>query len=214
MPQLPCAPRPVSRTISRRDRRPLRARYCCNHSGNAGHALPRAISTTRAWRQSEPPDHGSLECRARARLHHPVSGSSPAAPDRAGTSSRPVPRVNPPARPPDPPPRSARSSTRSRPEHPRCHGPARRRGARYLHDRSCRRARRSGKRAPSSPCGTAFSAGSGSSQVLPGSSPITLTSPSSKAHQKSGPFAPPALPGLDARTTLSDSRLSRRPLRR
>src|SRR6266567_2487674 len=42
--------------------------------------------------------------------------------------------------------------------------------------------------------------------VFSGSSPITTTSPSSKAHQKSGPFAPPALPGLDARTTLSDSR--------
>ena len=39
-----------------------------------------------------------------------------------------------------------------------------------------------------------------------GSAPITFTSPSSKAHQKSGPFAPPALPGLDAHTTLSDSR--------
>ena len=34
--------------------------------------------------------------------------------------------------------------------------------------------------------------------MLPGSSPITLTSPSSKAHQKSGSFAPPALPGLNA----------------
>jgi hypothetical protein len=42
--------------------------------------------------------------------------------------------------------------------------------------------------------------------VLLGSSPITSTFPSSKARQKSGPFAPPALPGLDARTTLSDSR--------
>src|SRR5262245_35755875 len=35
-------------------------------------------------------------------------------------------------------------------------------------------------------------------------------SPSSKAHQKSGPFAPPALPGLNAPTTLSDSRHDRR----
>jgi hypothetical protein len=35
------------------------------------------------------------------------------------------------------------------------------------------------------------------------------TSPSSKARQKSGPFAPPALPGFDAPTTPSDSR--RRP---
>jgi len=54
----------------------------------------------------------------------------------------------------------------------------------------------------------AFSEGSGPLRVLPGSSPITLTSPSSKAHQKSGPFAPPALPGIDARTTPSDSRLA------
>ena len=45
--------------------------------------------------------------------------------------------------------------------------------------------------------------------MLSGSSPITITLPSSKACQKSGPFAPPALPGFDARTTLSDSR--RRP---
>src|SRR4029077_12957153 len=41
-------------------------------------------------------------------------------------------------------------------------------------------------------------------------SPITFTSPSSKAHQKSGSFAPPALPGLTAHTALSDSRQSRR----
>jgi hypothetical protein len=31
--------------------------------------------------------------------------------------------------------------------------------------------------------------------MLSGSSPTTFTSPSSKAHQKSGLFAPPALPG-------------------
>src|SRR6266403_3789403 len=46
--------------------------------------------------------------------------------------------------------------------------------------------------------------------VFSGLSPITTTSPSSKAHQKSGPFAPPALPGLNAPTTLSDSRHGRR----
>src|SRR6267378_222443 len=46
--------------------------------------------------------------------------------------------------------------------------------------------------------------------VFSGLSPITATSPSSKAHQKSGPFAPPALPGLNAPTTLSDSRHGRR----
>jgi hypothetical protein len=46
--------------------------------------------------------------------------------------------------------------------------------------------------------------------VLPGSSPITFTSPSSKAHQKSGPFPQPALPGFDGHTTPSDSRHGRR----
>ena len=46
--------------------------------------------------------------------------------------------------------------------------------------------------------------------MLPGSSPITFTSPSSKAHQKSGSFPPPALPGFNGRMTLSDSRPSRR----
>jgi hypothetical protein len=44
----------------------------------------------------------------------------------------------------------------------------------------------------------------------PCTSPITTTSPSSKAHQKSGPFAPPALPGLNAHMTPSDSRHGRR----
>jgi hypothetical protein len=38
-----------------------------------------------------------------------------------------------------------------------------------------------------SPHDTAFSEGPGSESVFVGSSPITLTSPSSKAHQKSGP---------------------------
>jgi len=65
---------------------------------------------------------------------------------------------------------------------------------------------------PPSPCDTAFSEGSGASQVLPGSSPITLTSPSSKAHQKSGPFPPPALPGFNGLMTLSDSRPAPPPL--
>ena len=47
--------------------------------------------------------------------------------------------------------------------------------------------------------------------MFAGSSPITFTSPSSEARQKkSGPFAPLALPSLDASTTLSDSRHGRR----
>jgi hypothetical protein len=45
--------------------------------------------------------------------------------------------------------------------------------------------------------------------VFAGSSPITFTSPSSKAHQKSGPFPLPALPGFNGRMTLSDSRQCR-----
>jgi hypothetical protein len=46
--------------------------------------------------------------------------------------------------------------------------------------------------------------------VFAGSSPITFTSPSSKARQKSGAFPPPALPGFNGRMTLSDSRWCRR----
>ena len=49
--------------------------------------------------------------------------------------------------------------------------------------------------------------------VFSGLSPITTTSPSSKAHQKSGPFAPPALSGFNAPTTLSECRHGRRPFR-
>ncbi len=46
--------------------------------------------------------------------------------------------------------------------------------------------------------------------VFAGSSPITTTSPPTKAHQKSGSFPPPALPGFNGRMTLSDSRQGRR----
>jgi len=45
--------------------------------------------------------------------------------------------------------------------------------------------------------------------VFAGSSPITLTSPSSEACQKSGPFAPPALPGLVMSETCSACTLLR-----
>ena len=95
-----------------------------------------------------------------------LSGSSPAAPDRAGTSSRPVPRASPPAMPPGPAPRSARKSPRPRPARPHWRGPARRRGAGCPRGRSCRRAHRSGRQAPPSPCDRAFSEGSGSFQVF------------------------------------------------
>jgi len=50
--------------------------------------------------------------------------------------------------------------------------------------------------------------------VLPGSSPITPSSPPSKAHQKPGPFPPPALPGRSGTMTLSDPRPNRRLSRR
>ena len=60
--------------------------------------------------------------------------------------------------------------------------------------KSCRRAGRSGTQALPSPYDTAFSEGSGSLSVLTSSSPITFTSPSSKARQKSGSFAPPHYP--------------------
>src|SRR5262249_58271358 len=40
---------------------------------------------------------------------------------------------------------------------------------------------------------------------------LLLSSPSSKAYQKSGPFPPPELPGFIGRTSLSDSRSRRHP---
>ena len=134
---------------------------------------------------------GASECRAIARPRRPVSGWSPAAPDRAGTSSRPIPRAGQPAmlsRPArlDLPRRSCRPlPRRSR----ICSGQRIGVTQDVLAANTCRRAGRSGRQAPPSPYGTAFSEGSGSWSVLPGSSPITFTSPSSKARQKSGPFA-------------------------
>src|ERR1700732_144045 len=50
--------------------------------------------------------------------------------------------------------------------------------------------------------------------VFAGPSPIPTPSPSSKAHQKSGPFPQPALPGFNGNTTPSDSRHGRRLSRR
>src|SRR5262249_17465072 len=110
--------------------------------------------------------------------------------------SKPVPRAASPATSPGPMLRSPQRSFGRCPAHPHLLGPAHRHDAGCPRGRSCRRAGRSGRQAPPSPCDTAFSEGSGSSQVLPGSSPITFTSPSSKAHQKSGPFPPPSITQL------------------
>ena len=46
--------------------------------------------------------------------------------------------------------------------------------------------------------------------MFSGSSPITVTSSTSKACQKSGPFPPLALPSINSNTALSDSRPSHR----
>ncbi len=145
------------------------------------------------------PDPGSLECRAVARPH-PVSGSSHAAPDRAGTSSRSVPRASLPASYPDPTFRSPRRSFHPCPAHLHWRGPTHRRGGGCLRDKSCRRADRSGRQAPPSPCDKAFSEGSGSQSGVARLIANHLTSPSSKAHQKSGSFAPPVLPGFNGHT--------------
>jgi hypothetical protein len=113
------------------------------------------------------------------------------------------------ATPPGPSPRSVQSFIPSTPG-----APAFSHGAECPRDKSCRRAHRNGKRVPPSPYDTAFSVGSRSLSVLPGSSPITFTSPTSKAQQKVGSFPPPALPGLIGSMTLSDSRQSCRLPRR
>src|SRR5689334_2547092 len=111
---------------------------------------------------------------------------------------------------PHPTPRYRQSSPCPHPVPPPLRRPGHSRAGRCLAGKSCRRADRSGRRAPPSPCDTASSEGSGSFQVLPGSSPITVSLPSSKAHQKSGSFPPPALPGFSGTMTLSDTHLCRR----
>src|SRR5262245_19508113 len=174
----------------------------------------RRSAPARSWQQSESRDHEWSECRVVARLPHSASGSSPAAPDRHDTSLRLVPRAGLQATSPSPLLRSPRRLFRPLPALPHWRGPARRHGAECLPGKSCRRAGRSGTQGPPSPYDTAFSEGSGSLSVLLGSSPIIVTSPSSKAHQKSGSFAPLALPSFNAPTTLSDSRQSRRLSRR
>ncbi len=58
---------------------------------------------------------------------------------------------------------------------------------------------------------TAFSDGSRPHEVLDRLAPSHRPSPSSKAHQKSGPFPPPELPGLSGTTTLSDTHPRNRP---
>src|SRR5215469_10346216 len=116
---------------------------------------------------------GVSESRANARRPR-SSECSPVAPHLAGTSLRLVPRASPPAMPLSHAPQSARSSPHPLPEHPHFRGPVRRRGIGCPRDKSCRRARRSGRRAPPSPYDTAFSEGSGSFPVFVGSSPITF----------------------------------------
>jgi hypothetical protein len=116
---------------------------------------------------------GVSESRANAR--HPRSSEcSPVAPHLAGTSLRLAPRASPSAMPLSHAPQSARSSPHPLPAHPHFSGPVRRRGIGCPRDKSCRRARRSGRRAPPSPYDTAFSEGSGSLPVFVGSSPITF----------------------------------------
>jgi hypothetical protein len=78
-------------------------------------------------------------------------------------------------------------SFRPRPGRPRSHGPAHRREPECPRGRSCRRAGRSGTPAPPSPCNTASSEGSGSSRVLPGSSPITSPRQRRKHTRSQGP---------------------------
>src|SRR5262249_33888135 len=68
----------------------------------------RSRPQTRFWGQSESRDHEGSECRVVARLPHSASESSPAAPDRADTSSRPVPRAGLQATSPNPLLRSPR----------------------------------------------------------------------------------------------------------
>src|SRR5262245_18018369 len=75
---------------------------------------------------------------------------------------------------PGPVPRSVPRSPRPHRVHLLWRGRAGRRGAECPRDRSCRRAHRSGKQAPPSPCSRASSEGSGSYLVLLGSSPITI----------------------------------------
>ena len=166
---------------------------------------PRRSAPAPAWPRSAPPGPGSSGCRAGVRRRR-ASGSSPAAPvGRYVFVTSSVPQARQPllhARRLD----HREASPRPRPALPRWRGPAHRHGAECPRGKSCRRAGRSGRPAPPSPCNTASSEGSGSYPVLPGSSPITDSSPSSKARQKSGSFPPPALPGFSGTMTLSDSR--------
>src|SRR5262249_24387809 len=100
----------------------------------------RSRPQTRFWGQSESRDHEGSECRVVARLPHSASKSSPAAPDRADTSSRPVPRAGLQATSPNPLLRSPRRLFRRLPALPHWRGPAHRHGAGCLPGKSCRRA--------------------------------------------------------------------------
>ena len=163
---------------------------------NLGRGLDHAV--TKGW-----------DTELRARLRHLALESSRAAPDRAGMSSKPVPRASPSATPPGPVPQLARKSSHPRPGLPHWRGRAGRRAARYRRGKSCRRAHRSGRRAPPSPCNELYLKAPDLIGCFKAHRQSPSPLPSSKARQESGSFAPPALPGFIARTTLSDSRRNR-----
>ena len=140
------------------------------------------------------------------RDHHPPHRRRPV------RLRRPVPPAGPPATPPAPPPRSARSVTPSTPGAPAV-GAGQRVGVAQdvlAVDLVVEQVEAEGRLRLRLAI------------QLPLKGPDLLgccqahrqspsSSPSSKAHQKSGPFPPPALPGLSGTMTLSDSRQHRRP---
>jgi hypothetical protein len=133
---------------------------------------PRRSAPAPASPRSAPPGPGSSGCQVAARRRRAL-GSSPAAPVGTDTPSHATPRPAGSASPPTLPPRSARTSLRPPLAHLCWHAPGHTRGAGCPPARPCRRAGRTGNPARSSPCHRAFSAKSGSLQVLSGSSPIT-----------------------------------------
>ena len=143
---------------------------------------PRRSAPARSWRRPEPPDPGSSACRAGVRR--------PRLRDRRPSHwIRPIP---------------LRDKVLAQARQPIFY--TRPAGEECPHGKSCRRADRSGRRAQPSPCNRASSEGSDPVGRFEAHHQSPSSSPSSKARQKSGAFPPPALPGLDGRTPLSDSR--------